>query len=114
MSHDDIYSVTVPRPEKDSVHGITLAPAMGVATAINFQTANGDRLATTGDFVLTSDQVNPVRTALITHGIEVTALHQHLVGGDPTLYFMHFWAAASPAALLQGLRAALDVVRPSA
>ena len=112
-SHDDIYSITVPRPEKDSVDGIVLAPAMGVATSINFQTADGNRLATTGDFVLTSDQVNPVRTALVSHGIEVTALHQHLVGGDPTLYFMHFWAASAPQNVLSGLRAAVDLIRPS-
>lgn len=114
MSHDDIYSINIPRPEKDSVHGIVLPPAMGVATAINFQTADGGKLASTGDFVLTADQVDAVRAALVSHGIEVTALHQHLVGGDPTLYFMHFWAAASPDRVLTGLRAAVNVIRPNA
>lgn len=111
-SHDDIYSVSVARPEKDTVHGIALPPAMGVATGINFQTAGDGKLAATGDFVLTADQVNAVRAALVTHGIEVTALHQHLVGGDPTLYFMHFWANAPAQSVLSGLRAALDIVRP--
>ncbi|HEY9181083.1 MAG TPA: DUF1259 domain-containing protein [Candidatus Baltobacteraceae bacterium] len=111
-AHDGIYSASIARPEKDSVHGIVLQPAMGVATGINFQTADEGKLATTGDFVLTADQVNSVRSALVSHGIEVTALHQHLVGGDPTLYFMHFWAAASPQSILAGLRAALDIIRP--
>ena len=114
MAHDDIYSVSIPRPEKDSVHGIVLPPAMGVATGINFQTADGGKLATTGDFVLTADQVDAVRAALVSHGIEVTALHQHLVGGDPTLYFMHFWAADSPDKVLSGLQATINIIRPGA
>lgn len=113
MAHDGIYSVSVARPEKIVVHGIELPPAMGVATGINFQTVAGGKLATTGDFVLTADQVDTVRSALVSHGIEVTALHQHLVGADPTLYFMHFWGAASPNGVLAGLAAAINIVRPS-
>ncbi len=110
-AHDGIYSVAVPRKDTITVHGVTLAPAMGVATAINFQEAGSGRIATTGDFVLTAAQVDSVRSALVSHGIEVTALHQHLVDGDPTLYFMHFWAAGPPANVLPGLRAAVEVVR---
>ena len=86
---------------------------MGVATSINFQAAGAGRIATTGDFVLTADQVQSVARALRSHGIEVTALHQHLLGGDPMLYFMHFWAAGSPSSVFSGIRAAIDVVRPS-
>lgn len=112
-SHDDIYSASVARPEKTSVRGVVLPPAMGVATVINFQTTGTGKLATMGDFVLTADQVNPVRAALVEHHIEVTALHQHLVGGDPTMYFMHFWTAASAQSVLSGLRAALDIVCPA-
>lgn len=110
-AHDGIYSVSLPRPEKITDDGTPLPPAMGVATSINFQTAGTNAIATTGDFVLTADQVQPVMRALQSHGIEVTALHQHLVGADPTLYFMHFWAAGSQASVLPGLRAALDLLR---
>lgn len=111
MAHDGIYSVSLPRPEKIVEHGTLLPAGMGVATSINFQTAGRDAIASTGDFVLTADEVQPVARALASHGIEVTALHQHLVGADPMLYFMHFWAAGPPAAVLPGLRAAVDVLR---
>mgnify|MGYP001191868566 CR=1 FL=1 len=112
LSHDGIYSVGLARPENVSVDGMLLPPAMGVGTSINFQAVDPDRIATTGDFVLIADQVEPVERALRAHGIEMTALHQHLVGGDPMLYFMHFWGLDSPDRILPGLRAAIDIVRP--
>lgn len=108
-AHDGIYSVSAPRKGRVIVHGVTLPPTMGVATAVNFQDDGNGKIATTGDFVLTAGQVDPVRAALVSHGIEVTALHQHLVGAEPTLYFMHFWAAGTPAEILPALRAAIDI-----
>lgn len=110
-AHDGIYSVSIARPEKIMEAGNVLPAAMGVATSVNFQTAGTGRIATTGDFVLTADQVQPVARALRAHGIEVTALHQHLIGADPMLYFMHFWAAGKPEAVLPALRAAFDVLQ---
>jgi hypothetical protein len=81
---------------------------MGVAIAINFQPTGVGKAAITGDFVLTGDEVNPVLTALRAHGIEVTALHSHMVDEQPRLFFMHFWANDDAARLAEGLRAALD------
>ena len=71
-----------------------IAPAgpMGVATAINFQPTGGGKAAITGDFVLTGDEVNPVIKALRANGIEVTAIHSHMLTEQPRLIFMHFWA----------------------
>ena len=51
----------------------------GMATALNFQVV-GNRVATTGDFALIADEVNPVIQALESHGISVTALHSHMCG----------------------------------
>ena len=54
------------------------------------------RVATTGDFVLTGDEVNPVIRELEAHGIQVTALHSHMLRETPRLFFMHFWGLDDP------------------
>jgi len=90
---------------------------MGVATAINFQPTGGGKAAITGDFVMTAPEVNRVIRALREHGIEVTALHSHMLDESPRLLFMHFWANDDAVTLARGLRAALDqtnVRRPAA
>jgi hypothetical protein len=102
-----VYQVSVPRAEQVRVAGMEIPPAMGVATALNFQpTANG-KAAITGDFVLTADEVNPVIRSLREGGIEVTALHSHMLGEEPRLYFMHFWANDEAVKLARTLHAAL-------
>ncbi len=83
-------------------------PSMGLATAINFQPTGGGKAAITGDFVLTASEVNPVIRALRENGIEVTALHSHMLTESPRLFFMHFWADDDAQKLARGLRAALD------
>ena len=87
-----------------------IPPAMGVAQAINFQPSGGGKAAITGDFVLIASEVNPVIKALRDSGIEVTALHSHMLTDSPHLFFMHFWANDDAQKLARGLRAALDKV----
>jgi hypothetical protein len=109
-----VLGLSKPRPEPITMMGVTLPPSMGMATSMNFQAADGGKVASTGDFVLTGDEVNPVISALTTHGIEVTALHNHMIHGSPELYFMHFWANDTPERVAGGLKAALDAMgRPS-
>lgn len=105
-----VYQVGVPRLDTIQVEGMVVPPAMGVATAINFQSTGGGKAAITGDFVLIGSEVNPVLRALRSSGIEVTALHSHMLAEAPRLFFMHFWANADALKLAQGLRAALDKV----
>jgi len=90
--------------------GTVIPPAMGVAQAINFQATGGGKAAITGDFVLLAGEVNPVIKALRDNGIEVTALHSHMLTDSPHLFFMHFWANDDALKLARGLRAALDKV----
>lgn len=104
------YQFSIPRAEAVQDMGMPVPPAMGTAIAINFQSAGEGKAATTGDFVLTAEEVNPVVQALVTNGLEVTALHTHMLGEEPRLYFMHFWGVDDPAKLGSGLRAALDKV----
>lgn len=103
-----VYQVGVPRLDTILLDGNVVPPAMGVATAINFQPTGAGKAAITGDFVLTASEVNPVLRALREHGIDVTALHSHMLGETPRLYFMHFWANADAGKLALGVRAALD------
>ena len=105
-----IYAFTVKRRDPIKENDMLLTPVgpMGVATGINFQPTGGGKAAITGDFVLSADEVNPVINALRANGIEVTALHSHMLDEQPRLFFMHFWANDDAIKLAKGLRAAID------
>ncbi|MGH7604528.1 MAG: DUF1259 domain-containing protein [Gemmatimonadaceae bacterium] len=103
-----VYQVGVPRREKITEDGMEVPPSMGVATSINFQPTGGGKAAITGDFVLRENEVNPVIRALRDNGIEVTALHTHMLTEQPKLYFMHFWANDDARKLARGLSIALN------
>jgi hypothetical protein len=110
QNNGGVYAFGVPRRDPITESGMQIAPAgpMGVATAINFQPTGGGKAAITGDFVLTGEEVNPVIKALRENGIEVTAIHSHMLTEQPRLIFMHFWANDDAIKLAKGLRAALD------
>jgi biotin operon repressor len=106
-----IYQVSVPRAEPVKEHGMEVPEAMGSATAINFQPTGAGKAAITGDFVMIAEEVNPVVKALRDNGIEVTALHNHMLEDQPRLFFMHFWANDDATKLAKGLKAALDQMK---
>ena len=110
QANGGVYQFGVPRRDPVSEGGVQLTPGgpLGLATGINFQPTGGGKAAITGDFVLIADEVNPVIKALRENGIEVTALHSHMLDEQPRLYFMHFWANDDAVKLAKGLRAALD------
>jgi hypothetical protein len=103
-----IYQFSFPRAEQVKDSGIAVPPAMGSAQAINFEPTGGGKAAITGDFVLTAKEVPAVMNALRDNGIEVTALHNHMLDDQPRLFFMHFWAHDDAEKLAQGLKAALS------
>lgn len=105
-----ILSIGVPRAEDITMQGYAVPPAMGVGIAMNFQAVGTTRVATTGDFVLVESEVNDVEQSLRSHDFEVTALHHHMIGDSPHLYYMHFWSVQSPSAIAAGLRDALSHV----
>jgi len=110
QANGGVYQFAVVRRDAVTENAMTLAPAgpLGLATGIGFQPTGNGKAAITGDFVLTADEVNPVIRALRDNGIEVTALHSHMLDEQPRLYFMHFWANDDAIKLAKGLRAALD------
>ena len=105
-----VLSYGVPRSDTITMAGMTITPATGVGEAINFQAADSRNVATTGDFVLTADEVNPVISELQAHHILVTALHSHMLTEQPRLFFMHFWCVGSPESVGGGIAAALKHV----
>jgi biotin operon repressor len=105
-----IYQFGIPRAQPVTDQGMALPGAMGAAIAINFQPTGFDTAAITGDFVLLATEVNPVIKALQANGIEITALHSHMLDEQPRVFFMHFWANDDAHKLATGLRAALDKV----
>jgi Domain of Unknown Function (DUF1259) len=103
-----VFQVSVPRGEAVHAGDMEVPPAMGVATAINFQPTGAGKAAVTGDFVLTASEVAPVIQALRTGGIEITAVHSHMLTEEPPLSFVHYWADADAVGLARALRSALD------
>ena len=110
QANGGVYQFGVPRRDPVSEGGVQLMPGgpLGVASAINFQPTGAGKAAITGDFVLIGDEVNPVIRALRANGIEVTALHSHMLDEQPRLFFLQFWANDDALKLAKGMRAALD------
>jgi hypothetical protein len=104
-----ILQFGVPRAETIMEGAMAVPPSMGIGTAINFQPTGGGKAAITGDFVLLGKEVNPVMKALRENGIEVTAVHSHMLMEEPRLFFMHFWANDDAVKLAKGLRAAVEL-----
>jgi hypothetical protein len=108
QANGGVYQFTVPRREPAVEGGMTVSAPLGGANAINFQPTGGGKAAITGDFLVTGDEVNPLIRTLRSNGIEVTAIHSHMLTEQPRMIFIHFWANDDAIKLAKGLRAALD------
>jgi hypothetical protein len=104
-----VLQVSAPRAAKIEEDGMEVPASAGMGTALNFQLVE-NRVATTGDFVMVAEEVNSVIRELQAHGIQVTALHSHMLRETPRLFFMHFWAVDDPTRIAEGLKAALSKV----
>ncbi len=105
-----VYQFNIPRAETIMEGGMAIPVAMGSGIVINFQPTGGGKAAITGDFVLIAQEVNPVLKTLRDGGIEVTALHSHMLDEQPRLFFMHFWANDDAGRLARSLKAALSKI----
>jgi hypothetical protein len=105
-----VYQFSVPKSDPMKADGMTITPAMGVANVINFQPTGDGKAAVTGDFVALSKEVEPLLNALQSNGVEVTALHNHMLDDEPRLFFVHFWANDDAVKLARALRKGLDAV----
>jgi len=85
-----VLSVSVPRAVDETSGGMTIPAAVGTAEAMNFQDAGNGKVATSGDFSLTADEVAPVIRALRDHDVDVEALHMHMLDDNPRLFYLHW------------------------
>ena len=105
---DGAYKFGLPRGDLNvSVDGVQVKPTLALGSWLAFSSP-GENAMVMGDLVLAEDEVSPVMQALQEHGLEVTALHNHMLQEQPRLFFMHFWADEDALKLARGLRAALD------
>jgi hypothetical protein len=102
---DGVYKVTIGRETK--MHGETIGKTMGVNTWAAF--AGGDEKAVVaGDFVMLESELQGVLKALRHAGIDIVAIHQHMVGEQPRMMFLHYWGIGRAEDLAKGVKAALD------
>jgi len=106
-----VLQFSIPRAQPFTEDGKPIPNPMGMTTGINFQDAGGGKVATTGDFILTGDEVEPVVAALVKGGVEVTALHSHMIAEQPHAFFMHFWAVGTPDQVAGALKKAVDLTK---
>jgi len=105
-----VYQFGIPRADTIKMDGMAVPAAMGTAIGINFQPTGGGKAAITGDFVALASELSPLITALRDNGVEVTAIHNHMVEEEPRTFFVHFWANDDAVKLANGLAAALKTV----
>ena len=105
-----VYKVTIGR--ETTMHGARMGGTMGVNTWAAFA-GSDDRAVVDGDFAMLEPELQGVLKALRAAGIDIVAIHQHMSGETPRLLFLHYWGTGRTDELARGLRAALDVTRPS-
>lgn len=103
-----VYKYTIGRPDVTlKEHGTTITTFMGFNTWAAWQ-GTPEHAAVAGDFTMLEDEVEPVLKALIGNGIEVVALHTHMVHENPRIFFLHYWGVGNAEQLANGLKAALN------
>jgi hypothetical protein len=103
-----VYKYTIGRPDVPlKEHGVAITTFMGFNTWAAWQ-GTPDHAAVAGDFTMLADEVAPVIKALIENGIEVVAVHNHMVLEQPQVFFLHYWGIGNAEQLAKGLKAALD------
>jgi len=103
-----VYKYTIGRPDVSlKEHGVTVTTFLGFNTWAAFQ-GSPDHAAVAGDFTMLEDEVAPVIKALVENGIEVVAVHNHMVHEQPRIFFLHYWGVGSAEQLAKGLKAALN------
>jgi hypothetical protein len=102
---DGVYKVVIGRTTH--MHGALMGNTMGVNTWAAF-VGSDDRAVVDGDFAMLEPELQGVLKALRGAGIDIVAIHQHMIGETPRIMFLHYWGVGSTQGLAQGLRAALD------
>src|SRR5262245_59549120 len=111
---DNVLKVNIPRNDvKVTVAGVSTPTPFGFGGWVAMTKGDGGHQVLMGDLVLLQDEVNPVMTALLDNGIDVTALHNHFFYDEPRMYYMHVHGHGTAAELAQKLKPALALIGKS-
>jgi hypothetical protein len=103
-----VYKITIGRADISLKEmGATINARMGLNTWAAFTGTDADAMVA-GDVAMLAAEVNPVLKALRTHGLNIVAIHHHMTGTSPTVFFLHYYGTGAAANLAEGFRAALD------
>lgn len=106
-----VLKVNIPRNDLHvTIAGQPTPTPFGFGGWVAMTKGDGGTEVLMGDLVLTQDEVNPVLSALLDHGIEVTALHNHFFFDEPRIYFMHVHAHGDAMSLAKAIKPALDLI----
>jgi len=107
-----VYKITIGRDDiKLKEMGATINARMGLNTWVAFYGSN-DNAAIAGDVAMLENEVAPTLKALRSHGLDVVAIHNHMIGTQPTVIFLHYWGQGKADQLASGFKAALDQLGP--
>src|SRR4030088_1475591 len=108
---DNVLKVNIPRNDLSiTVANVKTPTPFGFGGWVAMTKGSGGMDVMMGDLVLTQDEVNPVMSALLDNGIEVTALHNHFLWDEPRMFYMHVHAHGKPADLARKVKPALDLI----
>jgi Domain of Unknown Function (DUF1259) len=108
-----VYKITIGRPDLNIVEmGAPITSRMGVNTWAAFYGGDADAVVA-GDVAMLDAEIQPVLTALRSHGISIVAMHHHMIGPTPNVTFLHYWGRGPAQKLAAGVRAAVDQLAPS-
>ena len=108
---DNVLKVNIPRNDlKVVVDGIATPTPFGFGGWVALTKGTGGLDVMMGDLVLTENEVNPVMSALLTNGLDVTALHNHFFFDTPRIYYMHVHGHGNAAELAAKMKPALDLI----
>ena len=105
-----VYKITIGRPDISIKEmGATINSRMGLNTWAAFYGSDSDAVVA-GDVAMLESEVIPVLKALRSNGIEVVAMHHHMIGTQPSVIFLHYWGKGDAQKLARGVKAAVDVL----
>ena len=108
---DKVLKVNIPRNDvKVTVAGVATPTPFGFGGWVAMTKGDGGHDVLMGDLVLLQDEVNPVMSALLDNGLDVTALHNHFFWDEPRIFYMHVHGHGTPAELAQKLKPAIDLI----
>jgi len=105
-----VYKITIGRSDLSLKEmGATINSRMGLNTWAAFYGNDSDSVVA-GDIAMVESEVNPVLKALRSNGIDVVAMHHHMIGTQPTIIFLHYWGKGDAQKLARGVKAAVDIL----